>query len=390
MGLALTICLGPERRRIGRKTEHREVERTPEETKSVGVTFLPRPFPTLASVHPVLALFRRNAWATERLLDFCEGRPEAAAAAEADVYGGIEPMFNHIVGAETGYLRLLTGELPEDRVRKSAPRSLGDLREPARWLAERWTAALDGNREDIEWVLPYRRGDDAEVMPDWLPLVQCVHHGDDHRTQVDTLLSRRGVESPWLDGWAFGEEVSGNGAVREWWATLLRRFFGHHLWATERLLERLGELSPEQLALSAPGTYGPIGATLDHLLSADRSYLSRLKGGRATPPLDAGGPEQLLEHLARQREGWLAYLDSGPDFDVMIERREGGESAAWVLVLQAIQHGNDHRTHAGTVLLSHQLEAPEIDVWGYAWAEGALRPLPRIRGALQASPTDFR
>jgi hypothetical protein len=27
------------------------------------------------------------------------------------------------------------------------------------------------------------------------------------------------------------------------------------------------------------------------------------------------------------------------------------------------------------VLLHNQLEAPEIDVWNYAWAEGALRPL---------------
>ena len=165
--------------------------------------------------------------------------------------------------------------------------------------------------------------------------------------------------------------------MRGWWAALLERCFGHHLWATERLLERCRGLSPEQLALSAPGTYGSIGATLDHLLSADRSYLSRMMGGRATPPLEAGGPEPLLEHhLARQREGWLAYLHSGPDFDLLIERREGGESPAWVVVLQAIHHGNDHRTHAGTVLLSHQLEAPEIDVWSYAWAEGALRKLP--------------
>ena len=58
----------------------------------------------------------------------------------------------------------------------------------------------------------------------------------------------------------------------------------------------------------------------------------------------------------------------------MVERR-GGESPAWVFVLQAIHHGNDHRTHVGTVLLNHQLEAPEIDVWHYGLAEGALKLL---------------
>jgi hypothetical protein len=59
----------------------------------------------------------------------------------------------------------------------------------------------------------------------------------------------------------------------------------------------------------------------------------------------------------------------------MVARRDGGQSPAWVIVLQAIHHGNDHRTHIGTVLLHNQLEAPEIDVWSCAWAEGALRPL---------------
>ena len=277
-------------------------------------------------MHPVLALFRRNGWATERLLEFCDGRPEVTSPGDADVYGGIEPMFNHILGAETGYLRLLTGELPADRVRERKPRPLSELREPARWLAERWPAALDGDR-DAELIRPYQRGDDPELMPDWIPLVQCVHHGDDHRTQVATLLSRHGVDAPGLDGWAFAEEFSGSGtgdaAVHDWWAELLGRFVGYHVWATERLLEQCQRLSPEQLALSAPGTYGSIDATLDHLVSIDRSYLSRLMGGRATPPLEARGPGPLLEHLARQREDWLAYLASGPDFEVLRERREG-------------------------------------------------------------------
>jgi uncharacterized damage-inducible protein DinB len=300
-------------------------------------------------MHPVLALFRRNAWATEQLLKFCDGRPDVDASAETDVYGGIEPMFNHIISAETGYFRLVTGELPTDRVLESNPRPLRDLLEPARWLAERWPTAL--------------------------PLIQTLHHGDDHRTQIATLLGRRGVEAPELDGWAFEEVAAGNGAARDWWGPLLRRFFGYHLWATERLLEQCRALTPEQLELSAPGTFGSIGATLDHLVSSDRSYLSRLMGGKRMPPLNAGGPGPLLEHLARQREDWMTYLDSKPDFDVMIERTDG-HSPAWIVVLQAIHHGNDHRTHAGTVLLHHQLGEVEIDVWNYGLAEDVLKPLP--------------
>jgi hypothetical protein len=47
--------------------------------------------------------------------------------------------------------------------------------------------------------------------------------------------------------------------------------------------------------------------------------------GPPTPPLEAGGPGPLLEHLERQREEWLAYLDSEPDFEAMAQRREGGQ-----------------------------------------------------------------
>jgi uncharacterized damage-inducible protein DinB len=308
-------------------------------------------FSTLACVHPVLALFRHNAWATERLLEFCEGRPETTAPAERDVYGGIVPMFNHILSGETGYLRLVTGELPKDRVRESSPRALADLKEPARWLAQRWSAVLDGER-DPEPVLLYQRGDDAEVMADWVPLAQCVHHGDDHRTQVATLLDRHGVEPPRLDGWTFAAGTAAAGSWRPWWAALLRRVAGHHHWATERLLEHCRALTPEQLALSAPGTSGSISDILDRLVSFDRSYLASLAGGG----------------------DWLAYLDSGPDFEAVVKSGDA-ESPAWVLVLQALHHGNRHRTHAGTILLNHQLEAPDIDVWSYAWAEGALKPL---------------
>jgi uncharacterized damage-inducible protein DinB len=324
-------------------------------------------------MHPVIALFCRNAWATDRLLGFCAGRPETALPAESDVYGNVDALFNHIVSSEAGYLRLVTGKFPKDRVLLGEPRPLSDLREPAESLLERWLETLQTER-DPEVVLPFQRGDDPELMPDWLPLVQAVHHGDDHRTQVATLLSRHRIEAPDLDGWSFAETSAhaAGGKPREWWATLLRRFFGHHLWATERLLEHCRGLSPAQLALTAPGTYGSIGDTLDHLMSSDRSYLSGVTGHGRTPPLDAGGPGPLLEHLARQRDGWMAYLDSRPDFDAMVPRRDGSYPA-WVLVLQAIHHGNDHRTHVGTTLLRNGLVPEEIDVWGYGMAEGKLQ-----------------
>ena len=324
-------------------------------------------------MHPVIALFRRNDWATQRLLEFCLDRSEVAVPADGDVYGSIGALFNHIVSAETGYLRLVTGEVPKDRVRYDEIRPLEDLRPYVHWLEEHWLAILQTDR-DPEAVLPFQRGNDPELMADWLPLVQTPHHGDDHRTQVNTVLDRHGVEAPELDAWGYFESAPSDAGLeaRDWWAPLLKRFFGHHLWATERLLHFCRGLSAEQLALTAPGTFGSIGNTLDHLVSSDRSYLEGVTNGGRLEPLNAGGPGPLLEHFARSREGWLAYLDSEPDFDKLVQR-SAGEFPAWVLVAQAVHHGNDHRTHAGTALLRNGIEGPEIDVWAYGIAQGKLQ-----------------
>jgi len=304
-----------------------------------------------------MALFRRNAWATDQLLEFCSGRPEATAPADSDVYGSIDSMFEHILAAERRYFRLVTGDLPKDRAD--------------------WLAALKLKDRDPEKILEYQRGDDAEWMADWVPLVQCFHHGDDHRTQINTVLSRKGIEPPNLDGWNFGAEAeAAGGRVGTTWPALLRRTFGHHLWATERLLNFTREFTPEQLELSAPGTYGSLAATLDHLVSADRSYLSSLIGNGRLAPLQVNQPGPLLEHWGRQREGWPAYLDSGPDFEAINHDRRG-EIPAWVIVLQAIHHGNDHRAHAGAILLRHKFEVGDIDVWGYAMAAGGWMEIPK-------------
>ena len=193
-------------------------------------------------MHPVRALFRRNAWAMARLLEFCSRQPDLAAVeVGSDIYGGIQPLFNHILAAETRYLRRLTGDLPDDHVHESSPRALPDLVEPGRTLAHRWERFLE-----------------SEAEPDWVPMAQCLHHGDDHRAQVGTALGRLGAEPPELDGWHYGldPESSAKPSAPPWAPALLRRCFGHHLWATRRLLERCLDLSAEQLGLSAPGTYG--------------------------------------------------------------------------------------------------------------------------------------
>ena len=68
--------------------------------------------------------------------------------------------------------------------------------------------------------------------------------------------------------------------------SLLADAFGHHVWATLRLIDTCLALNPEQLETGVPGTYGSILETMRHLVGADASYLfvpdGRTRSGRST------------------------------------------------------------------------------------------------------------
>lgn len=297
-------------------------------------------------MHPVLGLFRRNAWATRELLLFCAALPpEVLKRSDPDVYGSIEAQFNHIVGAEGRYLSRQDGGDPE--VVEDRPRGLADLLEPAAAAAARWEALL---RSDLEpdRVRDHRTRDGILFrMADWLGFVQAVHHGDDHRTQVNTLLSRQGIDPPDLSGWIFGDLAQQPGEISVSAEALLPRFVGHHLWATDRLMRWAVRLDDAAGEATAAGTYGSLEETLQHLVFADRQYLGWL-----------------------ECPDWPSWIESERDFD----RRVGGDdgwSPAWAIAVQAVHHGNDHRTHVGTVALANQLSGPDLDVWSYAEATGA-------------------
>ena len=151
----------------------------------------------------------------------------------------------------------------------------------------------------------------------------------------------------------------------------LRELFHHHAWATLRLIDYCATLPPERLREVAPGTYGPILATLVHLVAADQRYLELLTGELPDPPLREGTEPPFADLRSRftaQARRWEAVLDRVGELDVTIPARGSRPAtphAEDLLFVQAIHHGNDHRTHVCTTLGAHGLEAPDIDGWAY-------------------------
>jgi uncharacterized damage-inducible protein DinB len=154
----------------------------------------------------------------------------------------------------------------------------------------------------------------------------------------------------------------------------LREIFRHHFWATLKLIDACMELPPESLQITAPGTYGPILNTLVHLVGADQRYMKRLTGALPDSPLREGELPTLTDLRTRfeaQIPRWEALLDRVDELDVTVEAHGDWpetRQAQNLLLVQAINHGNDHRTHICSVLTVLGVQAPDIDGWTY-WAD---------------------
>lgn len=150
----------------------------------------------------------------------------------------------------------------------------------------------------------------------------------------------------------------------------------HDVWATDQLLERCRSLTKEQLQLTAPGTYGTIQKTFAHIVRANEGYLHTY-GLIPQPFIELTAPlEEIASRLARVRDAVEELFKSKElDFDRRIhDERRKLDLELWVPLAQFAHHGSDHRSQIGTILTVNGLEAPELDVWAYATAEGASAP----------------
>ncbi|MEX2548381.1 MAG: DinB family protein [Chloroflexota bacterium] len=172
--------------------------------------------------------------------------------------------------------------------------------------------------------------------------------------------------------------------------SLLGDAFGHHIWATERLIDACAGLTSEQLKSPAPGTYGSVIDTLRHLVEADSWYLSFF-GNRTTAIDEESGMSlaELRSVITSNGVAWTELLagDVDPDAEVSEPGDDGSvlHSAVGIRLAQIIHHGTDHRSQVCTALTSLGVTPPEIDVWAYARATGRERSVPTT--ASQVPPT---
>jgi uncharacterized damage-inducible protein DinB len=165
----------------------------------------------------LLELFRHKTWATLRLIEYCQDlADEHLDATIPGTFGTIRETLRHLVDAEQGYISILTRERFQSKDAAEAfvlpdplpdgPVPLDELMERIRRLGPRWEALT----QDTD--LPAREvtSTDGWRMPGAVPIAQAIHHADDHRSHIQSILGARGLEVPepnGLDVWGYAESA---------------------------------------------------------------------------------------------------------------------------------------------------------------------------------------
>ena len=155
--------------------------------------------------------------------------------------------------------------------------------------------------------------------------------------------------------------------------TTLVDLIQYNNWANAQVLAVCQKLAADQLAAAAPGAYGTIRDTLEHIIRAEADYVGRLTGDRPLPSFRWEDQPALadLSAFADQVAGALVEaVQRIPPTHVVHEEEDGNtlDYQARALFIQVINHGIEHRTNITTILSSLGLATPEVDGWGYLWS----------------------
>lgn len=151
--------------------------------------------------------------------------------------------------------------------------------------------------------------------------------------------------------------------------TGLSDFFRQNLWANLRLLDMCAQLSDAQLDATVKGTFGSIRATLVHIFNSEEGYAKALTDDNSFPQFakltDLPGFDELRNRAKISGEALITIADRD-DHDRILHLDNGTYDAPAIIVLiQAVNHGIDHRSQIATLLSQQNITPPDLDSWAY-------------------------
>jgi uncharacterized damage-inducible protein DinB len=152
-------------------------------------------------------------------------------------------------------------------------------------------------------------------------------------------------------------------------------FLYYNRWGNLHLIDACSNLTPDQLASSAPGTYGSIYDTLVHIIRAEAGYYRRLTGVQLDPPFSWEDHPQLPKIRPYAGQVSTALAEVAAQMQLADSFARDWEDPEWewhtsryksvALLIQVINHGVEHRTNITTILAQKGIEPPALDGWEY-------------------------
>ena len=150
----------------------------------------------------------------------------------------------------------------------------------------------------------------------------------------------------------------------------LTTLFSHNLWANLRLLERCAALTSEQSDATISGTFGSIRDTLEHIVTSEQSYFSRISTDQPRHHPEGAPPLTIAEMVESVRTTGVGLLEWAPkvqaDDTVQVDW-EGTprDVPKTILLTQVINHATEHRAQIMAILTQSGIQPPDLDSWSY-------------------------
>jgi uncharacterized damage-inducible protein DinB len=161
----------------------------------------------------------------------------------------------------------------------------------------------------------------------------------------------------------------------------LLKIYEQNTWANLKLMDACEGLGEMQLdTVEDKGFYGSIRDTLQHIVGAEERYVFRLSGEKPTndflkEDMPFPGFEELRDRAKAMGERFASIVPGVSDSETFNTEFGGTkfEIDKFVVVVQAINHGTEHRAQIKTLMTQLGVQPPELDGWTFAGETGAMR-----------------
>jgi uncharacterized damage-inducible protein DinB len=155
---------------------------------------------------------------------------------------------------------------------------------------------------------------------------------------------------------------------------VLRTHIDYTAWASARLVDAAGQLTPDELTRDFGSADKSVLGTLVHVFAADRIWMARIAGD---PPAKFIEPERDM-HLAvlqnvwppllKTWQEWVSALTTDSAAGIVSWKDLKGNSfemPAWQIVLHVVNHGTHHRGQGSGFLRAMGKTPPPLDLARY-------------------------